>query len=206
MNQQTGAATGEVRSVRLDSLLLDASNPRLPPSQHGKSQEDLAVVLEMGFDAFTVAESMARHGYFVSEPLIVIPAEEDQRFIVIEGNRRLTALLGLTKQAVRSEFATPERWHALAGNCPLLAETLIPVVVATSREACTPVVGFRHISGILQWTPYAQARYIATLVDGSQMSFDEVHKLIGIDRRGVAALYREQAITNQAQPPFGQCR
>jgi hypothetical protein len=199
MNQQTGAATGEVRSVRLDSLLLDAFNPRLPPSQHGKSQEDLAVVLEMGFDAYTVAESMARHGYFVSEPLIVISAEEDERFIVIEGNRRLTALLGLTKEAVRSEFATPERWHELAGDCPLSAETLIPVCIATSREACTPVVGFRHISGILQWTPYAQARYIATLVDGAKMSFDEVHKLIGIDRRAVAALYREQAITNQAQ-------
>jgi hypothetical protein len=188
-----------LRSVRLDALLLDAFNPRLPPSQHGKSQEDLAVVLEMGFDAYTVAESMARHGYFVSEPLIVIPSETDNQFVVIEGNRRLTALLGLTKESIRCEFATPEPWRTLAAGCPMSSETQIPVVVASSRQACTPVVGFRHISGILQWTPYAQARYIATLVDGSGMTFDEVHKLIGIERRSVASLYREQAITNQAQ-------
>jgi len=133
MTQSPSSATaGEVRNVRLKALLLDAYNPRLPPSQHGKSQEDLAVVLEMGFDAYTVAESMARHGYFVSEPLIVIRAESADRFVVIEGNRRLTALLGLTCEAVRREFATPERWDALAAACPFNAETSIPVVVAAT--------------------------------------------------------------------------
>lgn len=195
----TSTNVGTVGNVRLDHLRLDSYNPRLPPSQHGKPQQDLAVVLEMGFDAYTVAESMARHGYFVSEPLIVIPEGTNGIYVVIEGNRRLTALLGLTIEAIRREFAAAERWHALSTSCPLSSSTLIPVVVAPSRESCTPVVGFRHISGILQWSPFAQARYIASLVDGSGKSFDDVHKLIGIERRDVANLYREQAIADQAQ-------
>jgi hypothetical protein len=193
------ATVGTPGNVRLDGLRLDPYNPRLPPSQHGKSQQDLAVVLEMGFDAFTVAESLARHGYFVSEPLIVIPDDAPGTYLVIEGNRRLTALLGLTSESIRREFAAPDRWHQLASQCTVTLDTQIPVVIATSRASCTPVVGFRHISGILQWSPFSQARYIASLVDGSGQSFEEVHKLIGIDKRDVANLYREQAIADQAQ-------
>ena len=47
----------------------------------------------------------------------------------------------------------------------------MPVVVLPDRAAATPIIGFRHISGILQWQPYAQARYIARLVDEDDMSF-----------------------------------
>ncbi|NNN09418.1 MAG: hypothetical protein HKL85_09535 [Acidimicrobiaceae bacterium] len=189
---------GEARSIALADLLLDDMNPRLPPSQQGLSQVDLAVVLEMGFEAFTVAESIARFGFFSSEPLIAIPAKEDGKFIVVEGNRRLTALLGLTHDDMRSEFATPERWEALAAESEITSETRVPVVVATSREACTPVIGYRHISGILQWSPFAQARYVAVLVNNEHRSYQEVAQLIGKDKSAVAALYRDQAIADQA--------
>lgn len=194
----TKASVSRAQSVKLDSLLLDDQNPRLPPSQRGKSQEDLAVYLEMAFDAFTVAESIARHGFFLSEPIIVIPSEAQGRFVAIEGNRRLTALMGLATRSLRDQFASAERWHALAKLTAITAEAVVPVVVETSRDACTPVVGFRHISGILQWKPYAQARYVASLVDGGK-SYEEVHKLIGIPRAKVADLYREQAIFDQAK-------
>lgn len=191
-------AAGRVGEVKLSDLLLDDQNPRLPVSQHGKSQDDLAVFIEMGFDAFTVAESIARHGFFASEPLIVIQSETQGRYVVIEGNRRLTAAMGLAFPAIRDQFATADRWRGLAAGGAWTGSTMIPVVVETSRDACTPVVGFRHISGILQWKPYAQARYVATLVDSGK-SYDEVHKLIGIARSRVADLYREQAIFDQAK-------
>jgi hypothetical protein len=190
---------GMAKAVFISDLLLDAENPRLAASHHGKSQEDLAVILEMGFDAFAVAESMARHGFFPSEPLIVIHAEQAGKYTVIEGNRRLTALLGLTRPDIRKEFASPERWEQLASKSAVRGDASVPVVVATSRQACTPVVGFRHISGILQWSPYAQAMYVASLVDGAGLTFDQVHQEIGIDKRDVANLYREQAIAKQAQ-------
>lgn len=184
--------------VELRNLRLDSSNPRLPPSQQGLPQEDLAVILEMGFDAFTVAESISRHGFFESEPLIVIAGESPDSYTVVEGNRRLTALIGLADPQVRREFASPDRWEEIADGSSVSMETIVPVVLAPNREACTPIIGFRHISGILQWVPYAQARYVASLVDQQGLSFDEVHRLIGIDKRDVASLYREQAIADQA--------
>jgi len=190
---------GESKNVSLTSLLLDDENPRLPPSQQGIDQSSLAVVLEMGFDAFTVAESIAHHGYFTSEPLIVIPASEAGKYVVVEGNRRLTALIGLTQKSIRSEFATPERWDELAATNSVDPNALIPVVVAPSREACTPVIGFRHISGILSWNTFAQARYVASLVDRQGLKYDEVARLIGVKKQDVASLYREQAIADQAR-------
>ena len=190
---------GEQRREPLRTLRLDPANPRLPADMQGQSQDDLAVHLELGFDALTVAESIASHGFFGSEPLIVIAGDADGEWIVVEGNRRLTALLGLMSPTVRGQFANPTPWDALAERASVSPEDLIPVVVLDNRAAATPIIGFRHISGILQWQPYAQARYVARLVDEDAMSFADVADMIGIDRTKVGNLYRDQAIAKQAR-------
>lgn len=193
---------GETQRVPLLSLRLDPLNPRLPADMQGQSQSDLAVHLELGFDAFTVAESIASHGFFGSEPLIVIRDQSEDgadAWIVVEGNRRLTALLGLVDEGIRGQFANPSPWDDLAARSAIQATDLVPVVVLTDRSTATPIIGFRHISGILQWQPYAQARYIARLVDEDGMDFAAVAKMIGIDRTKVGNLYRDQAIAGQAR-------
>jgi hypothetical protein len=190
---------GEQRRVPLRYLLLDPSNPRLPTEMQGQGQDDLAVHLELGFDALTVAESIASHGFFGSEPLIVIADATPGRWVVVEGNRRLTALLGLVDPSLRGQFANPKPWEDLANQATVGLDDLIPVVVLPDRAAATPIIGFRHISGILQWQPYAQARYVARLVDEDGMSFSQVAEMIGVDRTKVGNLYRDQAIAEQAR-------
>jgi hypothetical protein len=190
-------AKGEARRVALRDLRLDPMNPRLPVELQGESQDELAVHLELGFDAFTVAESIASHGFFGSEPLIVIA--EGHAWIVVEGNRRLTALLGLVDDKVRSQFANPGPWEELAARATVSADDVIPVVVLPDRAAATPIIGFRHISGILQWQRFAQARYVARLVDEDRLTFAGVADMIGIDRTKVGNLYRDQAIAKQAR-------
>ena len=190
---------GEARRVPLRTLRLDPHNPRLPADLQGRDQDDLAVHLELGFDALAVAESVASHGYFGSEPLIVIEGDDVGTWIVVEGNRRLTALLGLVSPDMRGQFANREPWEPLAAKATLGMDDLIPVVVLADRKAATPIIGFRHISGILQWQPYAQARYVARLVDEDGMTFATVSDMIGVDRTKVANLYRDQAIAGQAR-------
>jgi hypothetical protein len=190
---------GEQQRVPLHSLRLDPQNPRLPAELRGSGQEDLAVHLELGFDALTVAESIASHGYFGSEPLIVIASDERDAWVVVEGNRRLTALLGLVDDAIRGEFANPDPWVKLASKATVGIDDLIPVVVLQDRAAATPIIGFRHISGILQWQPFAQARYVADLVDQEAMTFADVAQMIGVEKTRVGNLYRDQAIARQAR-------
>lgn len=190
---------GSQQHIAIRDLRLDPTNPRLPEALQGATQEDLAVDLELGFEAFAVAESIASHGFFTSEPLIAVPdANESSTWVVVEGNRRLTALLGLANPAIRSQFPNPESWEALAAKASMTPETRVPVVVVESRSTVVPIIGFRHISGILSWTPFAQARYVAKLVDDDGLSFAEVAKMIGIEKGRAGNLYRDQAIAKQA--------
>lgn len=191
---------GKRIDVAVSDFLLDEENPRFSESQTGNKQIRIAQIIEMGFEAFAVAESMSRYGYFPSEPLIVMSSVSAKgKFIVLEGNRRVTALLGLTDPEFRSQFPDSERWEELARSTTLQNSTLIPAVLVQSREECAPVIGFRHISGILSWSPFAQARYIASLVDGRHLSFSEVAEMVGKRKGEVADLYRDQAIADQAR-------
>jgi len=193
------AALGESRSEKILNLLLDPQNPRLPESKQGISQPELAEELDLGFEAYTIAESIASHGFFKSEPLIVIPSDSEQdKWITVEGNRRLTALLALAREDIRSNFPDPDKWNELAARAGITLNTEVPIVVVKSRAEVVPIIGFRHISGILAWTPYAQARYIAKLIEDDGISISEVSKLIGIEKTRAGNLYRDQAIARQA--------
>jgi hypothetical protein len=152
----------------------------------------------MGFDAFTVAELMAIHGYFSSEPMIAIPSENG-KWIVVEGNRRLTAVLGLTDSNIRSQFLDVKKWEALASISKITSTDRIPVVIAKNRMEAVPVIGQRHISGILAWRPYPQARYIANLIDVENLTSVQVAMMIGLPKTTVNDLYRDQAIAAQAK-------
>jgi hypothetical protein len=93
----------------------------------------------------------------------------------------------------------PDKWNDLAAKSPLKITDKLPVVIATDRLSVAPVIGTRHIGGILQWKPYPQARYIADLVDKHGMKTEEVATMIGMAKNTVADLYREQAIASQAK-------
>ena len=191
---------GETKSLKISDLLLDPENPRIPEPDDGKprSQAELARILDMGFDAFTVAESLAVHGYFASEPMIAISGTNG-KWVVVEGNRRLTAILGLTEAGIRGGFLEAKKWDEIATNSKITSNDSIPVVIASSRLDAAPIIGTKHIGGILQWKPYPQARYIANLVDVHKVAFADVATLLGLKKNLVIDLYREQAISNQAK-------
>src|SRR5687768_9329962 len=93
MSESLPVSAGRSGSVPLSSLRLDPENPRIPETHRTKDTAELATLLEMGFEAYPVAQSIAELGFFNAEPLIVIPSpDEADTWIVVEGNRRLTAL------------------------------------------------------------------------------------------------------------------
>jgi len=184
--------------VPISSLLLDPYNPRLPESLRGGEQADLAVVLEMGFDAFAVAQSIVDNGYFAAEPLITIRAEDHGKFVVVEGNRRLTALLGLSHGEIRQEFADATKWQAIAEKAAMSSDVMVPIVVHNDRAATHVEVSRAHVVGKLAWRPYMQARFIAARVAEGR-TIAEVAELIGITKSKAADLYRDQAIVAQAE-------
>lgn len=185
--------------VKLRNLRLDPDNPRIPEAHRGKPTSELAPLIEMGYEAFPVAQSIAELGFFNAEPLIVIPSDgQDDTWIVVEGNRRLTALLGLADSQIRSSFPSPGRWEALANKRTVSLDQEIPVVAHNSRQTTHAEVARQHVVGKLPWRPYMQAKWIAARVAEGK-SIQEVADLIGITKSKAADLYRDQAVLEQAQ-------
>lgn len=189
---------GTAMSLPLSELALDSDNPRLISDNHDNSQADLASTIAIKFEAIEVAKSIARNGFFANEPLIVIATEDPHRWVVVEGNRRLTALMGLAFENVREFFYQKEEWDQIALTASLSPEILIPCVKVDDRSQVASIIGFRHISGILDWTPYAQASYIAHLIESEGHNFEIVAEMIGKSRTEVTNLYRNFAIARQA--------
>lgn len=192
------ALADTVTFLPLSELHPDPSNPRLRHEQRGRlSDDELLLFIDQNYEAVVVAESIARHGFFGSEPLVV--CEEGGRWIVLEGNRRLAALLGLARPELRAQFNKAELWDELAERRPIALDMEVPVLTAAERSDADALIGFRHISGVMDWKPLQRAQYIAYLVDERHQSFLEVADTVGLEEEIVRMLYRNQSIIEQAR-------
>ena len=203
---------GRLERLRLSQLEPDRLNPRLPQHIQAEelSEDALYEYMASAYDAVTIAESIARHGYFESEPLIAVPARvaypgetrrgaAAKRYVVVEGNRRLTALKALADPGFRARL-TGRRWADIPHQVSLPSD--LPVLVVGDRQQVAPILGFRHITGIAAWEPYPQANYIADLVDNQGRSFADVADLLRRSETEVRSFYRNFWIGEQARDSF----
>lgn len=191
------ALSSAIEHVALGELQPDPHNPRLPLDIKDQlSGDDLLVKIADSFDPLIVADSIARHGYFGSEPLIVL--REGDAWVVLEGNRRLVALLGLARADLRERFADRVEWGQLEPTTTVTLETRVPVITADAREDADAVIGFRHIGQVLEWKPLQRAQFIAYLVDERGQSFAEVSDTVGEEEETVRMRYRNQSILRRA--------
>lgn len=152
----------EIRPIKLDLLDLDTKNPRLPVSV-GRTPEEMINHIALTTSIEDLMSAIAENGFFPGEPLIAV--EEHGRFVVVEGNRRLTAVKLLNNPGLceRPSSRMLELAKSVAHKLDSLNE--LPVITRDTREEILPYLGFRHITGVKQWEPLAKARYIEQLFD-----------------------------------------
>lgn len=190
-----GELTAE--SVSLDRLRLDPKNPRLSDeAPEEMTQDELAVEMAEIFEALDVARSISAFGFYPWEALVVVP--EENHYIVVEGNRRLTAVLGLAKHGLRLQFEDQEQWHDVASQAGANLPGALPCVIVQSREDATPALGYRHISGIKPWEPHRQAAFVTHLIREQGKRFDEVAVLTGQTETWVRTVYRDFSVFEEA--------
>ena len=190
---------GKSGYLPLKHLRLDPKNARIPERQRSSSTAELAELLVTGFEAYAVAQSIADNGYFGGEPMLVVPSEtESGAWIVVEGNRRLAALLGLADASIRQEFSNHDAWADLASRRPVTLEDEVPVIMHKHRSDTFAEIARNHIVGKLDWRPYMQALFIADRV-AEGLTIDEVAQMMGIKKSDAANRYRDQAVLLQAR-------
>lgn len=150
--------------VAVDDVRLDLDNYRIPT----KPEDEAAALLYLfdSEDVMDAAQSILRNGYFDNEVPIVIEAP-DGSYVVLEGNRRVSALKALRDPGLAPGHEAKvrqllKRFTAEAEDLP----ERIRVLVAPDRETAAPHIARLH-TGLSKrrWSRDQQATFYYSLLD-----------------------------------------
>jgi len=188
-------------TVDLEQLLLDPNNPRfselgeelnsVPESRFADQKVQAHTFDKMRdqrFDVNELRDTIKTLGFLPMDRIVVRPwkvATDPPKFVVIEGNRRVTALRWLIQlhENGKETFSEERLKNLKRLECLVLDDTLAP-------ESATLVLpGLRHVSGIKEWGPYQKAKTVHALRKGG-MSPQEAAQSLGLSTRAANNAYR----------------
>ena len=182
-----------VGKVPVAELRLDRKNPRLIERDEDASDITIIARLYSRADLGELLQSISANGYLDIEPLVAMP--ENGKMIVLEGNRRLAALLLLRDPDLVAKNRMLEQ---LGIRIPEMDEakrlTLeeVSVYCVNCREEARSFIGFKHINGPATWDAHAKARFAAEWYRQSE-NMEEIARGIGDKndtiKRMVSAIY-----------------
>ncbi len=161
----------EQSDLKVTNLMLDTENPRLAEGQRSQPETILAMLRAEGPKTLALAKSISEEGLSPMERLLVMPAPADpMRFIVLEGNRRLTALRMLGEPAVAEAELSPAQLRNLRKWSAAYRERgeieTVSCVVFDSRSEANVWIDRRHRGdqggvGVVRWGATESARFDA---------------------------------------------
>jgi uncharacterized protein YerC len=167
----------------LDDLYLDPRNPRLGHhiTEHELKQTEIRE--KMGsWNLEELGHSFMENGQFWTQEALICVREKlrgiGDALVVVEGNRRLAALMFL--RDALSGKSSDRAWREIVKGRKVPASLFerIPYLIADDRESVQAFLGFRHVTGIAEWKPAEKAEFIARMIEAGK-SYDEVRKKIG---------------------------
>lgn len=179
------------------SLHLDAKNPRLGRETSARAPREIVQYLFEHDKALEVAQSIATRGYFPNEPLLAI--KENDRVVVVEGNRRLAALKALREPGLLSGpmQRKVERLSRQIEDPSDIAR--VPVTLAPSRRATDRQVAGRHVgTPVLAWQAENRASFILDkLAEG--YTNEQLRDQLGFSLPAIQAARQTRAIADMAR-------
>ena len=165
------------KHVSLNEVLLDADNIRLDGTgkvaQDSVTQNSLLADLFNYESAMELVISITENGVFPDELPVVIE-QEDGKYIVIEGNRRIAALKALQNPSIAPDSFF-DKIIALGPLSPDLQR--IHVVIAPSREATNKLIASKHTKTTRRpWKPLRQAYFYRVLQDKEGKTIEQLKR------------------------------
>ena len=158
--------------IPLDSLLLDIENAR-----HGDLDDQNAVLKWMvtGKDrekVMNLAQSLATHGFIPIELPMVIPAGGTQKklYIVVEGNRRISALKMLRDPDKCPDERARKNFRNFQQNTQQSLPSQIECAIFPDLHVAAPLIKLRHLgeqggAGVVPWGA-KESEYFAKRIGG----------------------------------------
>ena len=154
--------TWKEKKISVINILLDPRNPRIPPTSEPLTQRYLLAELIYHDKIYELAQNIVHDGYYPVESLIVV--REDDKMIVVEGNRRLAALKLLIAPETAPEEQIP-KFRSLSMRIDKTKINKVKVIIAPNREATAPILMSRHTKRQVEgWEPIMQASFYNNLL------------------------------------------
>ncbi|MGC4014996.1 MAG: ParB/Srx family N-terminal domain-containing protein [Luteolibacter sp.] len=189
--------------AELGDLLLDPNNPRF--SELGEELHPVAEVRfadekvqanafekmrNPSFDVAELRDTIKTLGFLPMDRIVVrkwkgSANDGKTKYVVIEGNRRVTALKWLLNlhDIGKETFDEKQIDNLIHIEALLLDDSVAPA------SATLILPGLRHVSGVKEWGPYQKAKAVHAL-RSSGMSPQETAQSLGLSTRAANGAYR----------------
>ena len=169
------------RDIAVSDLYFDPENPRFAALSFDKSNENEVIKYMLSEQSLIdLIVSIAEQDFFPGEPLLVYQ-NSDGKMIVVEGNRRLSAL----KILQNPELSSLPSIQAIVNEQSTHRPSRVPCLEFCCREDILGYLGFKHITGTKSWGSLEKAIYLNQLksllleqrpeLSGNN---DEIHKIL----------------------------
>jgi len=210
---QLGIPDGKSEDIEPENLLLDPDNLRLlersEPSLTDiqvkligqKSIQDKLYNIINDYKLFNIdalAASIANNGFLKHERLIVAKYD-GQKFLVLEGNRRLTAVRRLFEKHSQSLEDLPEYVRQSLQTLPcfvLNGDTIndSSKILKEYRRASEIYIGMRHLMGAEKWQPASRYEFQSRLILDEKWTIEDVAERFGRKKNEVLRDFKAQRL------------
>ena len=160
----------DVMDVQVSSLLFDEENPRLPSPNQGQREVLRALANNQGSKLRILAEDILAFGLDPSDLMVVLRVEgPDNRFVVLDGNRRLSALRALENPELVAGAVSSQVLNALRRSSKGYQDVAldsVPCAVVRDADEARHWIELKHMgerggAGSVLWGSEESARFRA---------------------------------------------
>lgn len=171
------------RFISVEKLELDKENPRIASKDRNKDDYELLKKMWTSFSLEDLIISINQNGFIPAEPLMVIKKKNSDKYIVVEGNRRLSAMILLTNPKYRKDDFFCDRLKPY----DIQENTELPCCIFNKREDIQNALAVRHITGIKKWESKEKAEFVINLYN-KEKDIKIITKIIGSKTNTVGVL------------------
>lgn len=169
--------------VKLSQIYFDPNNPRLQTPDKQKVSDNRIleksiqnscldeIKKEVGIKDLT--ESIRNSGFWTVDRIVLRPLNRD-KYVVIEGNRRVAALQTLEDAHVHGTITLPPK------ICEGIKEFEALIYQGRNPDIAWIIQGFRHSPGIKKWEPYPLSMFLAKFEEESKKSPSDIASIFGM--------------------------
>lgn len=196
--------------VLVENIYLDPNNPRFWTQSDRGVISDKNIIDEkkqlkakQEIDKHGIEDlynSILRNGFLLLDRIVVRPiAGEENKYVVVEGNRRFRSLTKL-RNDIENDEVSGEDLNVSVLNTLYKQTSEIEVLIYNGNgkdDISWMLQGIRHISGIRAWEPAQRAKLVAQQVDSENKKLGVVGQQFGLSAQATGRLYRTYKALSQ---------